>query len=229
MAKSRVKNNGAFPWAGKEALVGDRLPYLALIDENAVLLRDGSVMLSLTVPGLSFETADADELNAHAGLREVLLRSALDARFVLYHHVIRRRVEVDLDGGFADPLAAHIDARWREKLAGGVLYVNDQFVTLVRRPARGKAGWAERLSRMMKRRGADELAPDPTDVRALRAATNAMLASLAPYGARLLGDYEGAGGPCSEVLELLSALYNGEMRPVRRAAEGNDIGHLLPF
>jgi type IV secretion system protein VirB4 len=229
MAKSGVKNNGAFPWAGKEALVGDRLPYLALIDENAVLLRDGSVMLSLTVPGLSFETADADELNTHAGLREVLLRSALDARFVLYHHVIRRRVEVDLDGGFADPLAAHIDARWRAQLGSGALYVNDQFITLVRRPARGKAGWADKLSRMMKRGKAGSAEADPGDVRALRAAANAMLASLAPYGARLLGDYEGAGGPCSEVLELLSALYNGEMRPVRRPAEGTDIGHMLPY
>ena len=29
------------PWAKKEALAGDRLPYLALVDENVVLLRDG--------------------------------------------------------------------------------------------------------------------------------------------------------------------------------------------
>jgi len=218
----------SLPWAARETLAGDRLPYLALVDENVVLLRDGSLMLSLVVPGLSFETADADELNAHAGTREVLLRSTLDARFVYYHHVIRRRVEVELDGAFADPLARHIDARWREQLGAGALYVNDQFVSLVRRPARGKAGWAERLSRMLKR-GGGEVEADPADLRALRAAANAMLASLAPYGARTLGDYEGAGGTCSEVLELLSALYNGEMRPVRRPAEGTDIGHMLPY
>lgn len=223
------KFSGAAAWAKKEALAGDRLPYRALIDDNVVLLRDGSVMLSLMVPGLSFETADSEELNAHAATREVMLRSSLDARFVLYHHVIRRRVHVELDATFSDPLAAHIDSRWREKLAGGALYVNDQFVTLIRRPARGKAGWAERLSRMMKRKGADELAADPGDVRALRAAANAMTASLGSYGARLLGDYDGAGGPCSEVLELLSALYNGEMRPVRRPAEGTEIGHMLPY
>ena len=60
------KINIGLPWAGKEAHAGDRLPYLALIDDNTVLLRDGSVMLSLMVPGLSFETADSDELDAHA-------------------------------------------------------------------------------------------------------------------------------------------------------------------
>ncbi len=223
----------ALPWAPKEALAGDRLPYRALVDDNVVLLRDGSVMCSLLVPGLNFETADADELNAHAAVREVLLRASLDARFVLYHHVVRRRVQVDLEGGFADPVAAHIDARWRERLSAGALYVNDQFVTLVRRPARGKAGWAERIGRLLKRRGQDVVEAEPADARALRAAASAVLAALGTYGARLLGDYEGPGGSgtgtCSEVLEFLSALYNGEMRPVRRPAEGTDIGRMLPY
>lgn len=216
-------------WGRKEALAGDRLPYLDLLDENVVLLRDGSAMISLLVPGLGFETADSDELNAHAATREVLLRSALDSRFVLYHHVIRRRVHVELDGTFDDPVAAHIDARWRARLAGGALYVNDQFVTLVRRPARGKAGWPERLGRMIKRRGTERPEPEQADLRALRAAATAMVASLGAYGARLLGDYASPAGTCSEVLELLSALYNGEMRPVRRPAEGTDIGRMLPY
>ena len=180
--------SGAAGWAKKEARAGDRLPYLALVDENVVLLRDGSVMIGIVVPGLAFETADSDALNAHSATRELLLRSALDARLVLYHHVIRRQVHVELDGAFDDPLAAHIDARWREKLADGSLYVNDQFITLVRRPARGKAGWPERLARLAKRKGAESATPEPSDVRALRAAATSMIASLGAYGARLLGD-----------------------------------------
>jgi|GEM_PF-3471874 len=148
MSKSKKSaHKGALGgWAAKETLVGDRLPYQALVDENVVLLRDGSVMLSLMVPGFAFETADSEELNAHVATREVLLRSSLDARFVLYHHVIRRRVQIALEGQFEDPLAAHIDARWRARTGSGALFVNDQFVTLVRRPARGKAGWLALLA-----------------------------------------------------------------------------------
>lgn len=215
-------------WQKREALAGDRLPYRALLDDNIVLLRDGSVMLTLLVPGLGFETADMAELDAHAATREVLLRSALDARFVLYHHVVRRRVEVSLPASFADPVAAQIDARWRERLASGQMFVNDQFVTLVRRPARGKAGWAERLSRKVSR-SADPHGANPEDLRALRLAAGSMAAALGTYGARLLGGYDGASGPCSEVLEFLSALYNGEMKPVRRPAPDTDIGHMLPY
>ncbi|MEM7664962.1 MAG: VirB4 family type IV secretion/conjugal transfer ATPase [Pseudomonadota bacterium] len=224
---------GAAAWSAKEARVGDRLPYERLIDESTVLLRDGSVMSAIQVPGLLFETEDSDALNAHAATREVMLRSTLDARFVLYHHVIRRRVEVELDGEFADPLSRHIDARWKERLAGGSLFINDQFVTLIRRPARGKTGLPERASKFFSRRGKEELEADPKDIRSLKAAATGLVASLSAYGAAQLGDYNAPGsaqgGTNSEMLELLSALYNGEMRPVRRPAADTDIGHMIPY
>ncbi|WP_427963611.1 VirB4 family type IV secretion/conjugal transfer ATPase [Altererythrobacter sp.] len=220
---------GTAAWSAKEARAGDRLPYLRLIDQSTVLLRDGSVMTSVQVPGLLFETEDSEALNAHAATREVMLRSTLDSRFVMYHHVIRRRVEVELDAEFDDPLSRHIDARWKERLAGGSLFINDQFVTLIRRPARGKAGLVERMQRMVSRRGED-IEPDPRDLRTLRSAVTGLVASLSAYGAQVLGDYESPqGGTNSEMLELISALYNGEMRPVRRPSEDTDIGQMLPY
>ncbi|NCP17723.1 MAG: VirB4 family type IV secretion/conjugal transfer ATPase [Erythrobacter sp.] len=224
------KWKGAAAWSAKEARVGDRLPYARLVDENALLLRDGSLLTAIQVPGLLFETEDTEALNAHAATREVMLRSTLDSRFVMYHHVIRRRVEVELDAEFKDPLAAHIDARWKDRLGSGSLFINDQFVTLIRRPARGKAGWVEKASKALNKRKKDAVEVDPKDLRALRAAATGLVASLQPYGAALLGDYTGpAGYTNSEILELLSALYNGEMRPVRRPAEDRDIGHFLPY
>ena len=228
-----VKWIGPAAWSAKEARVGDRLPYARLIDESTVLLRDGSVMSAIQVPGLLFETEDSAALNAHAATREVMLRSALDSRFVLYHHVIRRRVEVELDAEFPDALSRHIDARWKERLAGGSLFINDQFVTLIRRPARGKTGLPERMARFFSRSRQDELEADPKDIRSLRAAISALVASLSAYGASVLGEYaaEGSntGGTHSEILELLSALYNGEMRPVRRPQPDTDIGQMLPY
>ena len=221
---------GAAAWGAKEARAGDRLPYSRLIDESTLLLRDGSVMTAIQVPGLLFETEDSEALNAHAATREVVLRSTLDARFVLYHHVIRRRVSVDLEAEFPDPISRHIDARWRERLGSGQLFVNDQFITLIRRPARGKAGLVERMGKKFRRKGGERLEPDPKDLRSLRAASQGLVAALQAYGATPLGDYVGPqGNTNSEMLELLSALYNGEMRPVRKPADDVDIGHMLPY
>ena len=222
---------GAASWSAKEARVGDRLPYARLVDEHTVLLRDGSVMTAIQVPGLLFETEDSEALNAHAATREVMLRSTLDARFVMYHHVIRRRVSVALDAQFPEPLSRHIDARWNERLGSGQLFINDQFITLIRRPARGKAGLVEKVSKTVKRRKkAERLEADPKDLRSLRAAAQGLVASLQAYGASMLGEYVGPqGNTNSEMLELLSALYNGEMRPVRKPTEDVDLGQMLPY
>ena len=225
---------GAAAWSAKEARAGDRLPYARLIDQHTMLLRDGSVMTAIQVPGLLFETEDSAALNAHAATREVMLRSTLDARFALYHHIIRRRVEIDLEAEFDDGLSAHIDARWKERLGSGSLFINDQFITLIRRPARGKAGIAERAAKtwakMWNRKGQSEVEADPKDVRSLKAAATGMIASLGAYNAQLLGDYSGATDRTNnEILELLSALYNGEMRPVRRPSDDTDIGQMLPY
>ena len=220
---------GAAAWSKKEAHAGDRLPYLRLVDAQTVLLRDGSLMTALQVPGLLFETEETAALNAHAATREVMLRSNLDARFVLYHYVVRRRVSVSLEASFDDPLSAHIDRRWRDKLGSGSLFVNDQFVTLVRRPARGKAGLAEKAAKLLRRRR-DEVAVDPRELRSLRAAAQALAASLGDYGAQPLGDYAGPSGATNnELLELISALYNGEMRPVRRPSDEIDLGRMIPY
>ena len=226
----KTKWMGAAAWSAKEARAGDRLPYLRLIDESTLLLRDGSVMTAIQVPGLLFETEDSEALNAHAATREVVLRSTLDARFVLYHHVIRRRVSVDLEADFPDPISRHIDACWRDRLGSGQLFVNDQFITLIRRPARGKAGLVERVGKKFRRQDGDRLEPDPKDLRSLRAASQGLVAALSAYGATPLGEYTGPQGSTnSEMLELLSALYNGEMRPVRKPADDVDIGHMLPY
>jgi type IV secretion system protein VirB4 len=220
---------GLANWGTKEARAGDRLPYLKLVDKGVLLLRDGSVMMSVQVPGLLFETEDSESLNAQATTREVLLRSSLDSRFVLYHHVVRRRIEVELKTEFEDPLCSHIDRRWKDRLAGGSLFVNDQFITLIRRPARGRAGLFERLSRFFRRTGRSDTIADPKDVRDIKAAITNLIVSLQGYGAQLLEEYDGKTGKNSEILELISAVYNGEMRPVRKPNQETDIGRMIPY
>jgi type IV secretion system protein VirB4 len=218
--------SGAAAWGAKEARAGDRLPYASHLDAQTLRLRDGALMRMIQVPGLPFETEDDDALDHHLAVRETMLRSVLDARFVVYHHVVRRRVSVTLDGAPEDPFAALVHERWQRRLDTRRLFVNEQVLSIVRRPARGKTGWPERLKRRLAGKTAE---PDLADLRALDAAVTALVAALEAYGARPLGTYQGAGGTCSEPLETLSAIYNGEMRPVLLPPDGTDLGHHIPY
>jgi len=220
-----MKWTGPAQWTKREARAGDRLPFDRHIDDATIRLRDGAVMRTLHIGGMEFETQDADQLDHALAVREVLLRSVLDARFVLYHHVVRRRVTVASGGEFESPFCAAIGKQWDARLAGRRLFVNEQFLTIVRRPARGKTGWPERIQRKFGRARED----DPGAIRDLEAATASLLAGLEPYGARLLSCYRTETGELSEPLEFLSSIYNGEMRPVVLPSDGSDLGHHIPY
>ena len=221
--------SGFASWFRKEQRVGERLPYDRLFDERTVQLRDGSLMQSIYLEGFAFETADTDEVNHRQIVRSAALRAIGSSRFVVYHHIIRRRVSVGLQATFDDPVCNLIQQKWQNKLASRQLFVNDLFLTIVRRNPKGKVGVAERIADLFgKGMGENaEAATEARDHRELMAASEALMAALQAYGPRLLGGYDTVNGRCSEPLELLSAIYNGEMRPVLRPT--SDLGEYLPY
>ena len=210
----------------REVSVGAHLPYARHVDGVTLETRDGLLMQTLHLTGLLFETADTEELNYRAELRDAMLRAVGNSRFALYHHVVRRKAEAALDGRFGDPFSKQLDERWRARLGAREMYVNDLFLTLVRRPLQGRIGMLDRLRGLAPRGAAERKAAFAAEKRALDTASEALLASLGSYGPRLLSVYEGDGGRCSEPLEFLGYVLNGDMRPV--GLPHGDLGQHLP-
>jgi type IV secretion system protein VirB4 len=208
----------------REKSAGSHLPYAVHIDDHTIETRDGMLLQTIRLRGLLFETADTDEINYRKSLRDAMLQAIGSSRFALYHHIIRRRVDVELAATFPDDFSARLDTGWRARLASKQLYVNDLFLTLIRRPLQGRVGFADRLR---GRVGTDRDVRIAHDLRQLDTAREALIAQLGSYEPRVLSVYETPQGPCSEPLEFLSALYNGEMRPVRLPTQ--DLGDYLPY
>jgi type IV secretion system protein VirB4 len=212
-----------------EQRAGVHLPYARHIDDATLATRDGRLLQVIKLSGFSFETADSEELNYRKTVRETMLRGVASSRFALYHHIVRRAVQPALGGEFPDAFSGALDAEWRGRLKTRRLHVNDLFLTLVRRPLQGHvgllAGVLGGLRGASDRREADAaMARERT---ALNGARDTLLSVLGPYGPRLLTVYDGPQGACSEPLEFLSLLYNGEVRPVRLPE--SDLGLYLPY
>ncbi|QUD89811.1 VirB4 family type IV secretion/conjugal transfer ATPase [Phenylobacterium montanum] len=214
---------------GLEQPAGARLPYARHLDEATIQLRDGRLMQVLRLRGFPFETADSDELNYRKTVRETMLRGVGNPRFALYHHIVRREVEPQFDGAFPDSFSRSLDAAWRARLSVRKLYVNDLFLTLVRRPAPGRLGLLQgALNGLARASDRHEAAASQARERAaLNGARDLLLSALEPYGARLLAAYSSPTGRCSEPLEFLSLLFNGELRPVLEPS--GDVGLYLPY
>ena len=205
----------------REAPVGRHLPYARHVDDHTIETRDGLLLQVIHLGGLLFETADTEEVNYRKRLRDAMLQSLGSSRFAIYHHVVRREIEAELAADFPDAFSTRLDDAWRARLAHKKLYVNDIFLTLVRRPLQGRVGMLDRL------RGTPAVSTAANELRQLEAGRDALLAALGSYRPRLLGTYQTKQGVCSEPLEFLSALLNGEMRPVLLPMQ--DLGAYLPY
>ncbi|HZF95141.1 MAG TPA: VirB4 family type IV secretion/conjugal transfer ATPase [Allosphingosinicella sp.] len=213
--------------AAREYPAGRHLPYARHVDDHTIETRDGLLMQVIHLRGLLFETADTDEINYRKRLRDAMLQAVGSSRFALYHHIVRRRIEPELSADYPDAFSRTLDTAWKNRLATKHLYVNDLFLTLVRRPLQGKVGMADRVRSLLGRATLPSGANTAYEKKQLDAGRDALLAALGSYGPRLLGAYQTPHGACSEPLEFLSALYNAEMRPVLMPQQ--DLGDYLPY
>lgn len=217
----------ATPIWTKEQAAGIHLPYARHVDDVTLATRDGLLLQTIRLGGLLFETADTAELNYRAELRDAMLRAIGSSRFAIYHHVVRRRAEALLTSKFCDALSTKIDERWCERLSNREMFVNELFITILRRPMQGRVGVLDRIRSFAGRATNDKKVIEATEVRALNAASEALVASLGSYDPRILGVYQSGHGYRSEPLEFLSHLYNGQMRPV--VLPYGDLGQHIPF
>jgi type IV secretion system protein VirB4 len=211
----------------REQSAGVHLPYARQVDDHTIETRDGLLMQVIHLRGLLFETADTDELNYRKRLRDAMLQSIGTSRFALYHHIIRRRIDPELRGTWPDAFSRRLDTAWQERLARRKLYINDLYLTLVRRPLQGRLGLFDRVRGLFGTSHETTFAAVAHEVRQLDIARDALIAALGSYAPRLLSAYESTQGPCSEPLEFLSHLLNAEMRPVLLPTQ--DIGAYLPY
>ncbi|MGQ0534169.1 MAG: VirB4 family type IV secretion/conjugal transfer ATPase [Caulobacteraceae bacterium] len=206
----------------REKGIADMLPYVRHVDDATLLTRDGSLMQVIKIDGMAFETADSDDLNYRKNVRNTMLRAIASSRLSLYHHVVRRRVSAEVSGAIDTPFANTLDVDWRQRMAERRLYVNDLYITLLRKPAPLRSG----LLGDLFGRGADTNAASLVrELRELDAARDSVVASLAAYKPRLLTTYEARGRRYSELIEFLGCTFDGELRP--RLMPAGEVGEAI--
>ncbi|MDE2404402.1 MAG: VirB4 family type IV secretion/conjugal transfer ATPase, partial [Sphingomonadales bacterium] len=198
----------------RERMAAAHLPYARHVNPVTITTRDNLLLQTIRLGGLLFETADTDELNYRGALRDEMLQAIGNSRFAIYHHVIRRKAEAALESHFGDEFSRSLDERWRARLASRQMFVNDLFLTVVRRPIQGRIGLLSRLRDLLPRSDHERAAAFASDLRALDSATQAIMASLSNYAPNLLSLQATPTGMRSEQLEFLACIFNGEMRPM---------------
>jgi len=119
----------------REISSAERIPCSVHLTSHVVKTIQGDYLQSFRLGGASFESADDVHINNWHERLNVLWRNIGGPDIAVWTHVIRRRELVMpgmvTGGGFAGLLSA----RYRQRLAGETLMVNELYLSLVHRPA----------------------------------------------------------------------------------------------
>ena len=172
----------------RELPVATHLPYTRHVDDWIVRTKTGLLMNFIKLDGFSFQTADWSEINVRMLGRNDLVRTLANSRFAIYSHIIRREVEPKIPSTFDNDLCREIDERYDASLSKRRMFVNDIYLTIVRRPLQGHAGTFELMLQGLlgRKNQAGRSADEDEALMELRDVTTAITSSLAAYRPRHL-------------------------------------------
>ncbi|MDE2052112.1 MAG: VirB4 family type IV secretion/conjugal transfer ATPase, partial [Gammaproteobacteria bacterium] len=185
------------------------IPYTAHVAPAVVKTACGDYVQVFRLGGASFESADIDQLNVWHEKLNVLWRNLAAPGIALWSHTIRHRETPRPSEAAADGFAAALHEKYRRRLAGEILMVNELYLAVLYRPPLARA--AGLLSRVITRvRPASPRLETADALEACRKLAQVLCASLARYEPESLGCYRDSGRWYSSLLEYLALLVNGE-------------------
>lgn len=193
------------------------IPYLCHYNSDTILLKDNSLMRIIKVSGFSFETADDEDLEIKKNMRNSLFKGMGQGTFTMMFHTVRRRQEAYPDGKMPDVFSQYTDDEWRYRHGGKYTFINEHFVSIIRKKDTSGAALLENAAKAIEKR-TDKTAWERELKDAffeLEEMTERMLNAYSSYGAELLGVVRTKGAVYSQLLEFLGMIANcGYVQPV---------------
>ena len=188
------------------------LPYVGHVAEQAVLLRDGSVMAMGHASGAAFELEEPETRNARLRNLNTLFRNIADDNVNISTHLIRHTDVPELPPArFRSGFAAGLDRTYRARVLDGRLFRNDYFVSLIVTPRNvlGKTG-----SKIARFRNGPAPDGDAGMLRTLEDLWHVLANGLEAYGIRRLGLREKNDVLFTEIGEALRLIISCRWMPV---------------
>lgn len=201
--------------------LADFIPYSTHVSNFNVRTIAGDTLTVIKLAGVAHECADDEDIQGWHDALTGLLRNIATENVALWMHTVREERSEYPEGSFEDNFAGRLNAHYRESLSGVQLMANAHYVTLL---VRGKSPGMKLLD-FGARKTAARVLESISDASAhLDELAETVLAGLSRYAPRRLSTYACTGVVCSEPLEFLSCLINGEWQriavPKGRAAFG---------
>ncbi len=204
--------------ARAERPMSTHIPYLRHVSDAVIKLESDALMVVIKLEGLFFQTEDQAELNMRADVQNTMIRALGSSRYSIWSTVIRRQVEPELAGDFADPFNTYVNEKYQDQLKEKRMFQNELYLTIVRSTLRGALGASDQLRRFIDRASGKDIEGEQQreTIIDLEETAGKLCQELSKYGARVLGIARRDGSPYSEPCEFLNLILTcGVSRKMR--------------
>jgi type IV secretion system protein VirB4 len=208
MQKAKYSNQ-----TNNERSTSNFIPYSTHVSENTIITKDGDFLRIWKVGGISFETADIDEILRRKNSLNTLFRSIGSDQVAVWTHMLRRETTDKLKSEFDNTFSKEFDDKYFESFETYKMMANELFLCVVYRPQPTRMGKA-----MLKtaRRSHKEIMNDrKLAIRKLDDIGFQVEASMNRYSLTALKTYKKDNVLYSQPLGFLNFLISGECQEVR--------------
>lgn len=219
--KSKEKNLEELRDIEDDVEESDYVPYACLYNENTILTKNGELLQTIKITGLSRELLGHDAKDLREVLRTAVKAHIPNDSFAIWLHTIRREQDVMAGGIFTNDFANKINSAWATQNRFHKQFINEVYISIaiegqdarITNPAVFTRGLIPRLDIKWRFNYIEGIYKRLNDV------TENMLRDLEAYGAKRLGLYEEQGVFYSEQFRFLEQLINLVDRPMPVAME----------
>lgn len=210
-----------FHQTNNERAVAPFLPYSSHVSANTIVTKDGDYMRIWKLAGISFETADADEILLRKEQLNTLYRSIGSSNVALWSHCVHRQTSDRLKSSFDNEFCRNFDEKYYDSFAGYRMMANELYLTVVYRPNPSRMDKA--FVKAGRRTHSQIMDDQRAAIRKLDDIAYQVESSLRRYGPdekqggrpEELTTYEENGVLFSHALSFLNFLVSGEWQKVR--------------
>lgn len=218
MIKLQRTTSARDKYAKAEYSTSNFIPYLCHWNRRTILTKKEELLQVIKVNGFSFETADDEDLDIKKNLRNNLLKGLTSGGIALYFHIFRFRqsvaskedVGVEYHSKETLSFTEFVNQEWQKKQLDHEAFVNELYISVVRRPDTGGAAIFEYLiKKFQQKTDKSSWESQMKDMyEELEETTGRILATLAEYNPKLLSIAQTENGAVSEILEFLGKIVN---------------------
>lgn len=198
--------------------IADYISASTHVTPNVIKLKKtGDYIAIWRLEGISFETADLEDITVRKEGLNNFLRALGGGNYALWSHKVRRIVHERLDGEYTNEFCRDLNDRYYKTFETYRQMATELYLTIIYRPTPSRAS---RIFKRLSTRSIEEIKAQETEnLDVLDDMAKQLEASMGHYEPERLGTFIKKDVVCSEMLAFLGFLVNGtwEDVPMRRS------------